>query len=238
MTQTSTPTIQISRKGMFIWIGMVIFISFWMFVLGVMVGRGMTPVNLESGQPEKELAEIRSQMVEQEQAEAAHRETSQSGEKPQLDFYEALKKPGKASGFKPAKPVPTPAVKPSAKRLPVPPAAAAKPVAKPPAVKTPELEPKSKPASEPKETQRSAHGSAEDHFSIQVAAVQDIKAAGKLVNELRNKGYHAYQIRSEVAGKGVWYRIRVGGFEDRGGAEKVLRKLKGDKYGGMVVNTK
>ena len=71
-----------------------------------------------------------------------------------------------------------------------------------------------------------------------MASVQDIKGADKLVAELRNKGYQAYQIRSEVAGKGVWYRIRVGGFEDRDAAGKILKKLKGDKYGGMVVRTK
>ena len=56
--------------------------------------------------------------------------------------------------------------------------------------------------------------------------------------ELRKKGYQAYQIRSEVAGKGVWYRIRVGAFEERAAAAKMLARLKGDKYTGMVVSTR
>jgi len=236
MSPTSAPAVQISRKGLFIWIGLIIFISFWMFVLGVMVGRGMSPVNLETGKLEKELAELKAKMLKQEQEEVASQAEGKAGEKPQLGFYEALKDPGKEAVFKPVKPVEPPAPKP----LPVPPVRVPKPQVEVPAPSVPAPEPKREPPpappkappAEPRDT------SAMGYFAVQVAAVQDVKGAQALVADLRSKGYQAYQIRSEVAGKGVWYRIRVGGFEDRGAAEKVLKQLKGDKYGGMVVSTK
>lgn len=235
MAKEGAPIIQISRRGVFIWIGLVIFISFWMFVLGVIVGRGMTPVNLESGKFGKGLADIKAKMLAQEEEQASHQEAGQSADKPELEFYEALKHPGRETGFKPVKPkdIPKP------KHLPDPPAAIVRKVPAPPDTKVKKLPHKSAstPASKKVARPQTAARPAGGHFSIQVAAVQDIKAAGKLVHELRRKGYQAYQIRSKIAGKGVWYRVRVGEFNDRGATEKVLRKLKGDKYGGMVVST-
>jgi cell division septation protein DedD len=73
-------------------------------------------------------------------------------------------------------------------------------------------------------------------FTIQIAASKNIKSAERLVATLRKKGFQAYQIRAEVAGKGVWYRVRVGAFEDRRAAKKFLEKLKASRYGGMVVS--
>jgi cell division septation protein DedD len=125
------------------------------------------------------------------------------------------------------------------------------PVAPPPVSAAPESKPEPAPAPKPvlktetppapkaaPKTEPVATAPGNGHFSIQVASVQELEGAEKLVTDLRKKGYQAYQIRSEVAGKGVWYRIRVGAFENRGAAQTMLAKLKGDKFGGMVVNTK
>ena len=238
MTQARATVIQFSRKGLVIWIGLVVFVAFWMFVLGIMVGRGMAPVNLETGKLEKELADLKAKMLRQEQEKVDAQAAGKAGEKPELEFYEALKNPGKATPFKPVKPlVPAPAPKPPDDPKPVP---EAKPVEPPAAAKpspkttAPVAVPKPALASTPKMAAATERG----HFSVQVASVQESRGAEQLVEQLRKKGYQAYQIRSEVAGKGVWYRIRVGAFGDRGAAEKMLARLKGDKYGGMVVSTK
>ena len=74
-------------------------------------------------------------------------------------------------------------------------------------------------------------------FSIQVAAIKNPQSAEQLTAKLRKQGYRAYRIRSEVAGKGVLYRVRVGAFGDRGEANRVLAKLKADNFNGMVVST-
>jgi len=206
-----------------------------MFVLGVMVGRGMAPVNLETGKLEKELADLKAKMLNQEQKNTDAQAAGKTGEKPQLGFYEALKDPGKET-FKIVKPVEILTPKP----LPAPPAAVSRPVPAVPAAPVPVPQPKHEPPPAAKVVNRPQpqDTTANGYFSVQVASVRDIQGADKLVAELRSKGYQAYQIRSEVAGKGVWYRIRVGGFKDRSAAGKVLKKLNGDKYGGMVVRTK
>ncbi len=52
---------------------------------------------------------------------------------------------------------------------------------------------------------------AQDGFAVQVAAVQTTAEAEALVNSLRERGLHSYWVKTEVAGKGVYYRVRVGG---------------------------
>jgi cell division septation protein DedD len=230
MARSSTPIIQVSRKGLLIWIGLIVFVSFWMFILGVMVGRGMAPVNLETGHLEQELAEQKARMLKEKQEAAVSAAAGQTDEKPQLGFYEALKNPGRDTTFQPAKPVKPvrrkPAASPRPKATPPPPARVSKPKSKPPATQKSGSGSRPSPSSTP------------GHFTVQVASVQDIKGAERMVVNLRAKGYQAYQIRSVVAGKGTWYRIRVGGFEDRRAAEDMLRKLKNDKFDGIVVSTK
>jgi cell division septation protein DedD len=236
MARTSSSTIQISRRGLFIWIGLIVFISFWMFILGVMVGRGLAPVNLETGKLEQELAELKSQTLQKKQETAASHTAGQTDEKSQLGFYEALKNPGKETAFRPAKPATSPAPKPAVKPL----MRTQKPPPKASAPSVREPEPSTTKQAAPKAASNTNPEKASDtgYFAVQVASVQDLKGADKLVAELRDKGYHAYRVRSEVGGKGVWYRIRVGGFEDRNAAANMLKKLKDDKYGGMVVSTK
>jgi cell division septation protein DedD len=246
MPQSSPPAVQFSRKGLIIWIGLIIFVCFWMFVLGILVGRGLTPAGLETGKLEKELAELKSRMLDQEQKKVEAQAAGKSDEKHELGFYEVLKDPGKQKPFKPVKPIEPAAPKtlPVPKYLPPEPAPPRPAVAVPepapvPAVETPappkpKPAPVSKAAAPPKPPAAPASG----RFSIQVASVQESQGAEKLVGELRKKGYQAYQVRSEVAGKGVWYRIRVGAFEDRGSAEKMLGRLKGEHYHGLVVSTR
>jgi cell division septation protein DedD len=49
-------------------------------------------------------------------------------------------------------------------------------------------------------------------FSLQVAALNNPEEARELVNQLRKKGYSAYQITGSGAAKGAWHRVRVGYF--------------------------
>ena len=92
-----TPGIQISRKGLLIWIGLVVFIAGWMFVLGILVGRGAAPVNIEVGRLEKELADLKAKMLNQEQARVADQVSGKGSDSSQLGFYEELKSTKKRS---------------------------------------------------------------------------------------------------------------------------------------------
>ena len=212
-----------------VWIGLLLFIAAWMFVLGILVGRGMAPVNLEAGKLEQELAALKAKMLRQEQTKVEARASAQHGGKTELGFYEALKDP---KAEKPFKPLPKPV-------RPIEPQPVRKPSVQPAkTVKAAESKPVPKPAAKPKPAPAPQKSLAPGKYSVQVAAVKETRNAARLVGELRKKGYRAYQIRTEVPGKGIWYRVRVGAFTDRASAVKVAGKLKGDKYGAMVVNTR
>lgn len=238
MAKKNPSGMHISRKGMLVWGGLIVFVAGWMFVLGIMVGRGMAPVNLEVGKLEKELADLKAKMLAQEKAKVEAKISGEDGDLPELGYPEALTSAKKEEPFKSlpksppvkARPAPKPAGKSKVEPKPAP-----KPKSKPaPVVKpTPPAKPKSAPPPKPAPRTVVQKG----RFSIQVAAVQNAQSAEQLAAKLRKQGYRAYRLRSEVAGKGVWYRVRVGAFEDRGEANRVLAKLKADNFNGMVIST-
>ena len=222
MTKANMPMVQITRKRLLIWIGLVIFISLWMFILGILVGRGLAPVSL---------AELKAKVLKQEQQRLEEQLKGQRGKKPELGFYEALKNPGKQETFKPTKPLARvePRQPPPINRQDAPFATATAP--------NPTNALPSAPPAQPQPTFKP--DTSKGKYTIQVASVKEPQSAEKLVADLRGKGYQAYQTRSEVGGgKGVWYRIRVGAYKERPMAEKVLGKLKGDKYKGLIVRTR
>ncbi len=236
--------IKISPKGKLMWGALIVFIAGWMFVLGIIVGRGMAPVNLEVGKLEKELADLKAKMLDQEKAEVEAQLSGKKSHLPVLGYPEALISSKKQEPFKSlpqhppekARKVPEPEKAPEKAPTKMP-ATEPKPAPKPkpaPAIK-PVAAAKPKEAPHPKPAVRTAPQ--KGHFTIQVAAVQETQSAEKLVARLRKQGYQAYQLRSDVAGKGVWYRVRVGAFEDRSTADRMLAKLKADNFGGMVVGT-
>lgn len=50
-------------------------------------------------------------------------------------------------------------------------------------------------------------------FALQVAALSKPEEAQELVNQLRSKGYAAYQVAGSGAAKGTLYRVRIGQFQ-------------------------
>jgi hypothetical protein len=51
-------------------------------------------------------------------------------------------------------------------------------------------------------------------YTLQVEALDSLTPALELVQDLRASGVDAYYLRSEVPGKGLYYRVRVGNFAD------------------------
>jgi DedD protein len=249
--------IQISRRGVFIWAVLILFIAGWMFVLGILVGRGTAPVNLDASRLQQELSRLKAAMTGKQQAEIEAQVSGQSGGKPELGFYEALKDTTSEKHFK----VDTSArnvTQPETRSIPKPnlsepmkvirPDAPSKPEkatetaatepAKPPA----KQEPIPKPVEPPRPAvQEQGHaqspGSPGGRFTIQVAALKESAGAEGLVDKLRKKGYPAYQIQADSSGKGTWYRVRVGAFNSREDASQMLDKLKSDHLEGLVVAT-
>ena len=215
----------------------MLFIAAWMFLLGILVGRGTAPVNLEVGKLEKELADLKAAMTRKEHAKINAQTSGKDSGKPQLGFYEALKDPkqnkphkDKPSAIQAAKQPPKPAR--TEKEVPPKPF----PEKKAP-LKSPDR-PNQKPAAPSGVADSGNVRKGKGRFTIQVAAVKETGSAERLVAQLRKKGYPAYQVRVDLQGRGAWHRVRVGAFETRAAADRMLAKLKAGRHSGMVVSTK
>ena len=224
------PSTLITFKGKLVWTGLILFGAVWMFVLGIMVGRGTAPIPKVLPHFENEIEEGKI---------AGETESTDSGLKQDLVYPEELKNP---TPYKPVKPVerktttaekPKPKVDESQKAASVQAneatqRAASKPVE--PKQATP-AEPLKKPEKEPIKPSNQAKG----QYTVQIAALKSVQSAEKLVQELRSKGFEAYQIRSQSENNTVWYRVRVGAYRNRSDAEKALSGLNQKNVKGLVL---
>lgn len=190
---------------------MTVLIGACMFTLGVFVGRGTAPVRFDMENLQKELAALRQAGIQKERVqEKIHTEAIDN--KTDLNFYEALKTPGKGKG--------------SRDDL---------------EIKAPKPDDTKKPASREKSTGAAAVGSAGKTgessavYFIQVASLKNAKGADAVVARLKKKGYVAQREMKNVPNKGIWYRIRIGTFNSKADADTMLARLKKDKFGGMVM---
>jgi len=87
-----------------------------------------------------------------------------------------------------------------------------------------EPEPKAAPEPQPKTEQRPQAFAAGD-YTVQVSAFQTSEEAEAYKASLTRKGYEPYVIPAEIAGKGVWYRVRVGRYETKNKANEAKAQL-------------
>jgi len=201
---------------------LVIFgISGWMFWLGLQVGMENAPVRFDIAKLEKELASLR-EAVDKGKQKIFNSSLEASAQRPELKFYEILKDPKpdavqiqvEANNLKPEPPQIAKAPEP-------PPAAVAKPV----------LETVRQASAQ----QAPLPSSAGMSYTIQVASLRTFEDADQMVKRLQKKGYPSFQTAIDIAGKGRWYRVRVGSFQDRTEAQKTMERLKNDKFQTMLV---
>jgi len=67
---------------------------------------------------------------------------------------------------------------------------------------------------------------ADGSWTLQLSAYQDKAEAERFAAGLRDKGYAPYVIEANVAGKGVWYRVRMGRFGTKDAATTYLSDFK------------
>lgn len=206
---------------------LVFFVAAWMFVLGILVGRGTAPVTFDTQALQKELAAMRDAMMQKEQ-EAVEKAIRGEDEQAPLEFYEALKTEGSDTVVTmpvPKVPEKEPStVAPNAAEKKNPPhknRAALKPkgetvVASPKAVQP--LKTKTPPTSKiPPKTAGT--------MTIQVASMKDSAAAERVVANLKKDGYPAFLVRRIVPGKGLWFRVQVGSYANREQASADINRL-------------
>lgn len=78
---------------------------------------------------------------------------------------------------------------------------------------------------------------ASGEFTVQVSAFQTSEEAEAYKSSLTRKGYNPYVIPAEIAGKGIWYRVRVGRYETKTRANEAKAQLALVNIPSFVVET-
>jgi cell division septation protein DedD len=207
---------------------LVFFVAAWMFVLGVLVGRGTAPVNFDTHALQKELAALRDAMMKKER-DAVEKAIRGEDEKAPLEFYEALKKDGPDITVQIPSAVVS-AVEPSLH------AETVKSEPPPHKSRTAVMAKKSKVPDAPAVGTTPAAAETTVNLTIQVASLKDGAAAERIVANLKKDGYPAYLSRIVIPDKGLWFRVRVGRYRDREQATADMDRLTREQRKPILVN--
>ena len=200
--------IELTPFSIFLWSLFLLFLLAWVFVLGILAGRGLLPGTMPN--PLKKLKQTVNQKEEYEYKEPK--------KDPAFVFYDNLE--SKKNEVK-RRSIP-PREKESSQKITLSRDEEA-PVSE---------KPKSGEISEDKPLPATQ---LQDFFSVQIASVSDSGRAETLVKELVDQDYDAYYYSATVNGKKT-YRIMCGRFSRRSEAVMCLNKLKRDTgYKGFIV---
>ena len=229
-TRKRKPIWQLSRRGVYGGIALIIAACAWTFFLGVLVGRGTAPVTFDMEKLGQDLHALREN-VQQQQARQLEAYSDAIENKSELDFYEELKQPGDKLEIDPdlrrKPPQPTIQRSPSLHKSPQnQPSTAKLPVKR----RMAGLQPKKNRVAQrsvpkpPSATPQGA-GDATGNLTLQVASLRDAKMADDMVARLRKEGYSVSRKSATIPGQGTWYRVQVGRYRDREQATKTMRAL-------------
>jgi len=212
------PSFQFVPKGSSTWIFLIIFVSAWMFVLGIFVGRDTAPVKFDIEKLQKELVALKEAVIKKE-LKLFKIDSEGLGNKTDFGFYEALKetRKDKNNGADISKKQKTKLL---SKNMTV-------------KVEQKVIPDKSKIINKDKQKNLTE---TDKRLTIQVASLKNSKNADEMVARLKKKGYPAYRISSNIPAKGLWHRVRIGYFKDKTEAGNTLDKLKKEKFKAFLVN--
>jgi cell division protein FtsN len=221
------PFLVLSRRAIAGWLGVIFILCAWMFVIGILVGRGIAPVEFKVDGLQTKL-EISRQKLDKKQEGRSRDGSEIVKDKMDLDFYEALPEDREDTKIdeKTSAPVVSKKVEPSPAKSP-PPTNAEK--ATPESKSQKQADPKTGfKKKQPAKQQVAAKSTAKTTgkvYTVQVAAVKAAKDADREVTQLKKKGYPAYRTISKVQGKGIWFRVRVGEYDSKPEARKMKQRL-------------
>jgi len=75
-------------------------------------------------------------------------------------------------------------------------------------------------------------------FTVQVSAFQSMAEAKAFSASLERKGYQPFVIKSNIPGRGTWYRVRLGSFVDETQASQAKKLLAQSEIPAWVLQTK
>ena len=194
-------------------------ICLWMFILGILVGRGTAPIRFDVQRLQEELATLKAAAVKQttQRYTIAFQELDKQVD---LGFHEALKNPKEDFASSALSLSASVDSKATGKTDPHPKETTDNVAKK---AKTAGFQ-KNPPADTPKP------------WVIQVAATQEKTYGTQVMENLKKLGFRAYLTEASVPGKGTWYRIRVGGYASQAEAGGDLERLKREQFSPMIIS--
>ena len=236
--------IEMSRTQLLISVAAVLFVLSWVFILGIIVGRGIVADTITltlKNQIQKLQQEKKSLMDKYLGAEPGKTDSSEQILKPQLDFYANLAK--KDQGPLVMK-VPQPTLPPTTTAPPETKAPGAPPKAletKPPLPRPAETAGSQGPAPVEKKIIEPPKAAAVQigDFVLQLGAYREEATAQTVIQGLSGKGYQAQVTAKDIPAKGgKWHRVRIGPFKNREEAEKMAKRLEHDGFQSIIVDNK
>ena len=192
--------IELTPLSIFLWGGCLFFVLAWIFVLGILVGRGFLPGEVTVLSDLREQFGISQPKVGRERPRQKLASPKKSDSEPKLDFYDNL----------------------SRKKVEPPKETAPPRNAKIRSRKNTNAE-RTNSSKQFSPTKESA--APVEKYTVQLASLEDKNKAKKFINDLLQRGYPAYFYEAKVKGK-TYYRVRCGKFPSRKTAEDYARKLR------------
>jgi DedD protein len=207
--------IQLSGKQLVFLFMAVTVIGVGIFLMGLLVGRGVLAARGTQGAESAAVA-TEAEPPPPPAAATPGSSTSPATASEKLSYAERLGSAGPAKESL------------KADASPAPPAAAPTPKAEAPVASAPPASPAPSPAAAPPAAAPSAAAKAAEPagagFAIQVAALREADEADTIVKRLAGKGYPAYVVAPAKGSPSV-YRVRVGKFKERSEADTVAARL-------------
>ncbi len=72
-------------------------------------------------------------------------------------------------------------------------------------------------------------------LAVQVYSFKEKARADAALLKLKDKGYKAYIMQSDLGARGIWYRVRVGTFSNEEDAKKALESITQEFKSGIIV---
>jgi len=218
------PSLWANRKHIAMWLLIILFVAAWMFALGIFVGRKTVPVAFDIDKLQKELVVLKQADIEKQRRHAKI-DSNEANGKINFDYYDKLKDSKNINKRKPVsvKPKTTPVPKKPIKRT-------KKKVVKTQTGKTSKMTQKEKGVIPERKKK------VKKTLTIQTASLKDSHDADQMVAQLKKKGYAAYKVMGVIPDKGIWFRVRVGQYENNAEAANTIKRLKKDGLDAFLVN--
>jgi len=211
--------IELNTFSVFLWTVFLFFLLVWIFVLGILVGRGFFPGKVTTISDLRAQIQRLQEMVSHKSSKEDMKSIRKSEPDPKLAFYEKLssKKDESKKEWKTEKESESPKKESPQKKIET--------------SKKPPPESKKRERKEDLKTPFKQLSQATE-YTVQLASFDDKNKADKMIKRLIDAGLPAYHSEAKVKGK-IYYRIKCGRFmtreEARIYAEKLARenRLKG-----------